>query len=229
MVAGAIAGLKPESVTVSDLNGRTWYGSPDDAAGGGDNVYLALKRTYEQDLKTKILGACVSFPTSPSRPACCRTASDSPASAGPTVCSRRPTRQPPCDRCRREGSSGRPRGDRGPATEYRHDPRQSAGRRPQRGRSDGTGRGRSRFRVQVEKESVGFTPTVAGVSVGVPISYFKKVWQERNPAEPGRTPQMPDPAALDRVRSRNRRRSNGTWPNCSPRSTVRPKRRNWSP
>jgi flagellar M-ring protein FliF len=53
---------------------------------------------------------------------------------------------------------------------------------------------------QVEKESVGLTPTVARVSVGVPISYFKKVWQERNLAEPGGLQKTPDQAALDRIR-----------------------------
>ena len=55
-VAGAIAGLKPEDVTVSDLNGRTWHG---DVATGGDTDgrRLALKRTYEQDLKAKMLNS----------------------------------------------------------------------------------------------------------------------------------------------------------------------------
>jgi flagellar biosynthesis/type III secretory pathway M-ring protein FliF/YscJ len=32
-VAGAIAGLKPENVTVADLNGRTWYGNLKESAG----------------------------------------------------------------------------------------------------------------------------------------------------------------------------------------------------
>ena len=49
LVAGAIAGLKPENVAVSDLNGRTWYGNPDDGTAAGDNLYISLKRTYEQD------------------------------------------------------------------------------------------------------------------------------------------------------------------------------------
>ncbi len=32
LIAGAIAGLKPENVTVSDLNGRTWHGKLDETA-----------------------------------------------------------------------------------------------------------------------------------------------------------------------------------------------------
>jgi len=55
LVAGAIAGLKPEDVTVSDLNGCTWHGAG--ATGGGENRYLALKRTHEADLKAKVHNA----------------------------------------------------------------------------------------------------------------------------------------------------------------------------
>lgn len=61
LVAGAIAGLKPEDVTVSDLNGRTWHGEV--ATGGDDeNRFLALKRTHEQDLKAKILNSLSFIP-----------------------------------------------------------------------------------------------------------------------------------------------------------------------
>ena len=41
-------------------------------------------------------------------------------------------------------------------------------------------------REHVEKESVGLTPLQARVSVGVPVSYFKNIWHERNPIESGR-------------------------------------------
>ena len=59
-VVGAYAELKPENVTVSDLNGRTWRGS----VGSADEIrYRSLKRTCEQELKAKILGVCT-FPTS---------------------------------------------------------------------------------------------------------------------------------------------------------------------
>lgn len=52
-VVGAYSGLKPESVTVSDLNGHTWRGS----IGSADEIrYHSRKRDYEQDLRTKILG-----------------------------------------------------------------------------------------------------------------------------------------------------------------------------
>jgi flagellar M-ring protein FliF len=43
------------------------------------------------------------------------------------------------------------------------------------------------------------TPTLARASVGVPISYFKKVWQDRNAGESGQTSKAPDQAALDQI------------------------------
>ena len=52
---GAIAGLKPENVTISDLNGgRTWYANAEDSGGGGaENLYLAVQRSYEQELRSQ--------------------------------------------------------------------------------------------------------------------------------------------------------------------------------
>jgi flagellar biosynthesis/type III secretory pathway M-ring protein FliF/YscJ len=54
-------------------------------------------------------------------------------------------------------------------------------------------------REQVEKESVGLTPLQARVSVGVPVSYFKNVWQERNATEFGRAAAKPTAAALAQI------------------------------
>jgi flagellar biosynthesis/type III secretory pathway M-ring protein FliF/YscJ len=122
MMPGAFAGLKPENVTVADLSGRTWCGNPEEG-GGGDNLYVSLKRIYEQDLKAKILNALGFIPNA-------------------TV----------------------------------------------------------EVSVEVEKESLGPTPVSARVSVGVPVSYFKKIWLERNPGEPGLSPKAPNPSALDQIR-----------------------------
>jgi flagellar biosynthesis/type III secretory pathway M-ring protein FliF/YscJ len=62
LVSGAIACLTPENVTVCDLNGRTWFGTLPADARADDDHYACLKRTYEQDLKTKILDALSYIP-----------------------------------------------------------------------------------------------------------------------------------------------------------------------
>ena len=54
--------------------------------------------------------------------------------------------------------------------------------------------------LDVEVERTASTATSARVSIGVPSSYFKQVWQERNPVEPGHDGKAPDAAALDQVR-----------------------------
>ena len=200
LVAGAIAGLKPENVTVSDLNGRTWYANPDDAGGADDNLYITLQRTYEQDLKAKILNALCFIPSvtvelsvmldrervtrikqDRRSPAADRRGHDETAKShakdGRT--NRGATSfQPPNTAAILNSLLGCPRADDDGAEAERAD----AG-----------------SREQVEKESVGLTPILARVSVGVPIGYFKKVWQERNGGDGGRGGKAPHQAALDQL------------------------------
>jgi flagellar biosynthesis/type III secretory pathway M-ring protein FliF/YscJ len=62
LVAGAIANLKPENVTVCDLNGRTWYGKLDESGANG-NYYVSQQRIVEQNLKAKILNVLWYIPS----------------------------------------------------------------------------------------------------------------------------------------------------------------------
>jgi len=145
LMAGAIAGLKPENVTVSDLNGRTWYGKPKETESFDECFRLSLIRTYEQDLKAKILNALSFIP-------------------GVTV----------------ELSVTLDR-QRGAA--YQHDVFASGEGTP-------------------EKERVGrfgLAPASARVSVGVPSSYFQKIWRQRRPSFPDSPTQEPDPAELQEI------------------------------
>jgi len=164
LVAGAIAGLKPENVTVSDLNGRTYYGNPESNGGGGEeNPYVSLKRIYEQDLKAKILKALCFIPN---------------VTVELSVV---------LDR-ERFNRVKQVRRDAPPAA-----PRDAVSNAPYAVQDANSGE-------QVEKESVGLTPKLAKVSVGVPVSYFKNVWQQRRPADETGAPKTPDQAALDRIR-----------------------------
>ena len=51
-MAGAVAGLKPENVTVADLNGPTWCGDADETV-AGDSRVVPPKQGYPQELKAK--------------------------------------------------------------------------------------------------------------------------------------------------------------------------------
>ncbi len=62
MVAGAIEGLKPEQVTVTDLNGPTYHDDPGSREGTADGPNVRLKRVYEQQWKAKIQEALAYVP-----------------------------------------------------------------------------------------------------------------------------------------------------------------------
>jgi flagellar M-ring protein FliF len=55
-------------------------------------------------------------------------------------------------------------------------------------------------RIITEKETYGLVPKSAKVSVGIPVSYYEKVWRERNPAEEGKEAKKPDEAAIAKIR-----------------------------
>jgi flagellar M-ring protein FliF len=204
-VAGAIAGLKPENVTVTDRNGRTWYGSAENGGGGDDNLYVSLKRTYEQELKAKILDALSYIPNvtvdssvtlDKEKSIHTREIKHDPKTT--TV------REMTSSTTRTQDSSG-PSGQPGFASQQANMAASlgAAGRGGSKEEEEGAKSEVMSVPSGTEKEtvSVGPTPKFAKVSVGIPVSYYKKVWQERNPAVEGKESKGPDQAALDQIRS----------------------------
>jgi flagellar M-ring protein FliF len=201
---GGIAGLKPENVTISDLSGgRTWYANAEDnSSGGEENLYLAVQRTYEQDLRAKILNALCYIPNV--------TVELSVVLDRERITRTKQDRRSP-DGKRRSGGDA----TGGHVKDSRPDRSGAVVQRPNTGTVLNAllGGGRSNdeapeaeaadlgSREQVEKESVGLTPLQAHVSVGVRASYFKKVWQERNPIEAGQAAAKPNAAALEQIRT----------------------------
>lgn len=200
LLAGAIAGLKPENVTVADLNGRTWYGSTDDAV-AEENLYVSLKRTYEQDLKTKILNALGFIPNVIVEPS---VTIDREAVGSLRQC---PHGTPDSEQQRRQDARSRSANVRSeqknstfgrsgaaavldslfgetPDSRELHDPKPTD--------DDAT--------QVAERQSARLKPVLAQVSVGIPMSYFKKVWQQRYPDRPHVAPPAIDAEALDRIR-----------------------------
>ena len=203
LVARAKAGLKPEYVAVTDLNGRTWYGNPDNGSGADD--YVSLKRTYEQDLKVKILNSLSFIPNVTVEPMVTldtkKKSRTRELKHDPKAVAVREMNQSTTRLQDSAGPSGRPG---------------FASQQPNTAAALGSGgAGGSKEKEEQSKqevlsvtsgtetdtETVGLTPKLAKVSVGIPISYFKKVWQERNPAEAGKEQKGPDQAALDQIRT----------------------------
>ena len=203
-VAGAIAGLKPESVTVSDINGTTWYGNSENGGGADDNLYVSLKRTYEQDLKAKILNSLSFIPNVTVEPTVTLdTKKNSRTREQKHDPKTVPIRELAQSTTRSQDSAG-PAGRPGFAAQQPNTAQtlttNSGGSKEEEEQSKN-----ETFSVtsgsETETETVGLTPKLAKVSVGIPVSYFKKVWLERNPAKEGAEQKGPDQAALDQVRT----------------------------
>lgn len=181
MVARAFAGLKPENVAIADLNGRTWDGNSDEGLRPDDNFYYSLKQTYEQDLKTKILNALRFIPNV-------------------TVAVTVELTSERIDRTEYSRKTGR----EGDALESsRQHPNTAAilssllGKAHDDQKTDET---ETVSAKRAEAQEAGFTPMLAKVSVGVPNSYFKRIWRQRNAAESNGFAAVLDQAALDRIR-----------------------------
>jgi flagellar M-ring protein FliF len=174
-VAGAIAGLKPENVTVSDLNSRTWYGKVAGDRGAEENLCVSLKRTYEQDLKAKILNALCFIPNV--------TAEVSIVLDRQQITRLKQAKQTPGNQLGRGGSAVRPNAAA------------MIGAPP----GDTRDENETPDREGPAPLSAGLTPISARVSVGVPASYLKKVWRERHPDPPGQDAATPAAAALDQI------------------------------
>jgi flagellar M-ring protein FliF len=203
LVAGAIPGLNAENVTVSDLNGRTYHGSPEGGGSADDNLYLALTRDYEKDLKAKILHA-LCFVENVAVEATVVLDKER------VIRSRKEHVDPkPTDVQKVEESSSRTHEGGGPAGRPGLQSQQPNAAATLATRSTGPREeqeeSKSRTvsipsRETTEKEGVGPTPERVAVSVAVPTSYFEKVWRDRNPTEEGQPPKNPDAAALSAVR-----------------------------
>jgi flagellar M-ring protein FliF len=206
---GAVAGLKPENVTVFDQSvGRTWCPNAEDGSSGGEqNLYLAVQRAYEQVLRTKILNALCYIPNATvevsvvlDRERSTRIRQDRRSSGDERSAGGGPVR-----------GHGKAAPPERPAAVAQQQPNTAAALTALLGggRSDEEPRDAEAADLgsheHVEKESVGLTPLQARVSVGVPANYFenvcKKIWQERNPTEPGQPAPKPNAAALERIRN----------------------------
>ena len=192
LVASAIAGLKPENVTVADLNsGRVYHGDSQKAA------MAAMTPTWpcRETLRAEVEGEnprkpCATFPTSPSRPTSSSTAKKSSRTVEVKTRSQ--------DRARADhGKEQAPHRDSGSAGGGRpgFQPEQPP-ISPHRWAAGGEGLARRRRERRTKTvNAVSTTSSRKGerrpdAQAGHgrrrhPDSYYEKVWRERNPAAAG--------------------------------------------
>jgi flagellar M-ring protein FliF len=188
------AGMKPSDVTVLDLNGRrTFSGDAESGGSPGDAPYYAAKRHAEQVWRQKILGALSSYVPGASvavnvelEKELRRRETEQKPDAKPV-----PYRKTEKTRTKtRDGST--PAGRPGFQANQPQALATTTGKGSHEEEEDSMTTEDSAYGTKsVETEMPGLTPTRVTASIGVPTSYFERVWRERNPTPPGEQAKSP--------------------------------------
>jgi len=211
LVAAAVAGLKSEDVAVTDLNsGRCFHGPLDGFASAMEDPYLRRKAFHEKRYKEAILevlsyvpGAIVTCSVQLEQEKIRREEEikhdPKPVAYQVTESTTRRTQQG-------AGPGGVPG--------YRSQSVTNAAAALNTAQSSGSTEDEQATEseqisalssVRTETELAAHPVQRVSAAVAVPESYFKKVWQERNPPEPGADgsvePKTPDATALEQIRT----------------------------
>jgi len=204
LVAGAIAGLKPENVTVADLNGgQIHYGGGENGGSGLDDNYIVRKQIHEQRWTAKILNALSKIPgitvTTNVELDPQQVNRSQSVKYDPKAVAVRQSEEASSLSREGTGMAGRP----GYVAQQPNTAAALAGSRSSGTREEEEDSKSETYSLanteRTELDTVGLTPDRVAVSIGVPSSYFEKVWREQNPVEEGQEPQAPDPTQLKSI------------------------------
>ncbi len=203
LVAGAIAGLQSNEVTVADLNGATWHGNPDGGGTALEDPYLVRKRKYEQEWQAKILNALAYVPGVRVTP---NVELDRERERTEDI---RTVDPKPVVVAEQEASTSRVREGAAPGGRPGYAAQQNMPAELTTARSGGSREEEEDSKRQSQslasgtmerRVSVGLTPLRVTVSVGIPSGYFEKIWRERHHGDEGASEQ-PEPAQLEQIRT----------------------------
>lgn len=207
-VAYSVAGLTPDRVAVTDLlTQRSFRSSPEGSAGARGDVLLSQKRRYQDDFRSRIQQAlrdvpgvdvAVNVELSGELEQTSRTTEIDPKAAV-VIHSQKETQ-------RSVTSGGGPGGRPGVVAQQRGANNQPANLAAAGGASPT----REEDQNSTLQDSIvphgethalrsGLVPQRVTVSVGVPGSYFRKVWESRNPQPAGAAPQAPSAQDLGAI------------------------------
>jgi flagellar M-ring protein FliF len=199
-VAAAIGGMKPENVTIADVNGRVHPGTEAGSGPDGD-PYARRVRAYEQETTLKIRNALAYIPNV--TVALAATLDHEKGSRSVKI--ERDPKPVPIRTSEATSTSNRESGSTGGAPGF-----EANGGGAMKGATLGASGGKGNetseesrsetvnevTTTSTEKETAGYTPKSAKVSIGIPASYYEKVWKEQNPPEEGKEAKKPDQTAL---------------------------------
>lgn len=205
LVVGAIAGLEPKDVAVTDFNtGRTTFGDSEGFGSPGEDPYIARKRYHEQAYKDDILEALgwipgvtvtthveldpeqmheeqeVKYDPKPvavgsSETSSERTVNSTPPAGGPGFVAQ-------TNSARRLAGS--------PANSSNQEETESVSTQQN-----------VVSRQQITTKQAGLVPKRVTVAVTVPTSYFEQIWRRDNPTPEGEEPKRPELSDLEPIRT----------------------------
>ena len=203
-VAGAIAGLSPENVTIADTNGRTWAGSRDGAAGPAtDDPWASRKKYYDRFWEEKIRQALSYIPGVVVTANC---------DLDPEVMHQESAIEydsKPITSMTKETSSIKSTKSAGPAgrpgVAAQGGINQTAAAATVAGgpeTNDETTQTETTNKVGERQKKFARGSHIVRkvkVAIGVPTSYYQSIWEQRNPPAAGQQASRPDQASLDKI------------------------------
>ncbi|NLX96054.1 MAG: hypothetical protein GXY83_07750 [Rhodopirellula sp.] len=205
-VAAAVAGLKPEDVTVLDLDtGRSFRGDPSGFGGATDDPLIARKQFYADWYRDRILGVLMYVPDvtvetdvdlDPKRVHRQREVKNDPKTVPMQVTDKsRSLVQDGAD------AAGRP-GYQANAPMALSAASSKGSRQEEEESEQTTVNALSGSTEEIENQPFALKKVTA--TVGIPTSYFESIWRERNPPDPnpqaGAAVKTPTQAELDPIR-----------------------------
>ena len=205
-VKSSVAGLKYENVMVSDQNGHTFSGDPEHGGSAGDNKLVALQKIHEKNLKEKIKNSLSYIPgvtiattvtLDPNGTTRTTEIKHDKANTVDVHTSESETSRT-ADTSGTGGLSGFGAQQPNQAMTLANKPIGGT-KEEDTGKKSETTSLPSGKQTEIVKD--GNTPILETASIGIPASYFKKIWQAKNPAAAGQDQKEPDAAALEPIRT----------------------------
>lgn len=221
-VAGAYAGLDRNSVTVTDIGtGRSYAGqSPDGLATAEDHVYAEAKQRFERDWQAKILarlsmipGVVVGVNVDLDPEVLHQTSSHK---VDPKAVAVQTSESTETSSSTQPTTSGRPGAVPNSMVNAPAAIAQDKGAQSNTERNDST-QASVVGQDHITSRRAPLTPRQVQAVVDVPMSYYRKIWQERNPPGAGEQPKTPTQAELDKIEVETRKRIEDTVVKLLPR------------
>ncbi len=203
LVAGSIAGLTPEAVTVIDLNGRAWRGGESSPSGSGlDDPYFNRMRSYRQEIEERVTNA-LSYVPGVVVSAHVELDKELDHTEESVEVDPKPINISVREESKTLSSQqGAPAGRPGVQAQS---PNQPANLSTAGGGNQTDEEMSNREETNTVSHSsqrrklIGMTPKRIAVTVGVPSSYFEQIWRDRNPSPAGQEPKKPDANQLTQI------------------------------